>query len=118
MANSPTNVEAAPNGDPYVSSDGNAFGGTEKSRGRFIRLRDNDGDGRADEVKEFIKEIDSPRGIIWDHDGLYLFHPTYISVFHDKDGDGFSESSERLISNKVICPLGVCVTLFYSLTHD
>lgn len=99
MANYPTYVAAAPNGDLYVSSDGNASGGREKSRGRVIRLRDNDGDGRADEVKEFIKEIDSPRGIIWDHDRLYVLHPPHISVFHDKDGDGFSESSERLISN-------------------
>ena len=49
MANYPTYVAAAPNGDLYVSSDGNASGGRQKDRGRVIRLRDTDGDGRADE---------------------------------------------------------------------
>ncbi len=99
MANYPTYLAAAPNGDLYVSSDGNASGGRAKGRGRILRLRDIDGDGRADEVKEFVKDIDSPRGIIWDHDRLYVLHPPHITVFHDKDNDGLSESSERLISN-------------------
>ena len=53
----------------------------------------------GDEVKEFIKSIDSPRGIVWDHDRLYVLHPPHITVYHDKDGDGISESNERLISN-------------------
>ncbi len=96
-ANYPVYVAAAPNGDLYVSSDGNGSLGREPGRGRVLRLRDKDGDGRADEVKEFVKSVDSPRGLIWDHDRLYLLHPPHISVFFDRDGDGISEESKKLI---------------------
>ena len=99
MANYPTYLAAAPNGDLYVSSDGNGSVGRDPGRGRVLRLRDTDNDGRADEVTEFVKDVDSPRGLLWDHDRLYLLHPPHISVFHDKDGDGISESNERLISD-------------------
>lgn len=96
-ANYPVYVAAAPNGDLYVSSDGNGSLGREPGRGRVLRLRDLDGDGRADEVKEFVKNVDSPRGLIWDHDRLYLLHPPHISVFFDRDGDGIAEDSKKLI---------------------
>lgn len=96
-ANYPVYVAAAPNGDLYVSSDGNGSLGRDPGRGRVLRLRDTDGDGRADEVKEFVKNVDSPRGLIWDHDRLYLLHPPHISVFFDRDGDGISEESKKLI---------------------
>lgn len=99
MANYPVYVAAAPNGDLYVSSDGNGSLGRDPHRGRVLRLRDVDGDGRADEVTEFVKDVDSPRGLIWDEDRLYLLHPPHISVYHDKDGDGVAEDSERLIDN-------------------
>ncbi|MEM7697015.1 MAG: plastocyanin/azurin family copper-binding protein [Verrucomicrobiota bacterium] len=99
MANYPVYVAASLGGDLYVSSDGNGSLGRDPDRGRVLRLRDNDGDGRADEVTEFIKNIDSPRGLIWDHDRLYLLHPPHVSVFYDRDGDGVSEESKRLISN-------------------
>lgn len=98
-ANYPVYVAAAPNGDLYVSSDGCGSLGRDADRGRVLRLRDKDGDGRADEVTEFIASIDSPRGLIWDHDRLYLLHPPHVSVFFDKDGDGVAEESKRLVSN-------------------
>ena len=98
-ANYPVYVAAAPNGDLFVSSDGCGSLGRDAGRGRVLRLRDKDGDGRADEVTEFIPSIDSPRGLIWDHDRLYLLHPPHVSVFFDKDGDGVAEDSKRLVSN-------------------
>jgi putative membrane-bound dehydrogenase-like protein len=99
MANYPTYLAAAPNGDLYVSSDGNGSLGRQPHRGRVLRLRDIDNDGRADEVTEFIPDIDSPRGIVWDHDRLYVLHPPHIDAFFDADHDGVAESSQRLISN-------------------
>mgnify|MGYP001477220309 FL=1 len=98
-ANYPVYVAAAPNGDLYVSSDGCGSLGRDANRGRVLRLRDKDGDGRADEVTEFIASIDSPRGLIWDHDRLYLLHPPHVSVFFDRNGDGVAEDSKRLVSN-------------------
>jgi putative membrane-bound dehydrogenase-like protein len=97
-ANYPVYVAASPGGDLYVSSDGNGSLGRNPNRGRILRLRDQDGDGRADEVTEFVKNIDSPRGIIWDHDRLYVLHPPHITVYFDRDGDGIAESSQRLIN--------------------
>jgi putative membrane-bound dehydrogenase-like protein len=98
-ANYPVFVAAAPNGDLYVSSDGNGSTGRDPHRGRILRLRDTDGDGRADEVTEFVKDVDSPRGLVWDHDRLYVVHPPHISVFIDRDGDGVAEESKVLIKD-------------------
>ena len=96
-ANYPVYVAAAPNGDLYVSSDGNGSLGRNLHRGRILRLRDTDGDGRADQVTEFVKNVDSPRGLVWDHDRLYLIHPPDISVYIDKDGDGVADEEKTLI---------------------
>ncbi len=96
-ANYPVYVSAAPNGDLYVSSDGNGSLGRNPHRGRILRLRDTDSDGRADQVKEFIKDVDSPRGLVWDHDRVYVIHPPDISVYIDKDGDGVSDEEKTLI---------------------
>lgn len=97
-ANYPVFVAAAPNGDVYVASDGNGAQGKAPKRGRVIRLRDTDGDGRADETKVFC-EIDSPRGVLWDRDRLYVVHPPHLSAFIDKDGDGVAEEEKRLVSD-------------------
>ncbi|MBC7366745.1 MAG: c-type cytochrome [Undibacterium sp.] len=98
-ANYPVFVAAAPNGDVYVSSDGNGSLGRQPHRGRILRLRDTDGDGRADQVTEFVKDLDSPRGLVWDHDRLYVVHPPHVSAFIDRDGDGVAEESKILIKN-------------------
>jgi putative membrane-bound dehydrogenase-like protein len=97
MVNYPVYVAAAPNGDLYVSSDGNGSLGRNPQRGRILRLRDTDHDGRADEVKVFAKDVDSPRGLVWDHDRLYLLHPPHISVYYDPDQNGEADASEILI---------------------
>lgn len=97
-ANYPVYVAAAPDGTLYVSSDGNGSLGRNPKRGRIIRLRDTDGDGRADETKVFC-EVDSPRGLVWDHDRLYLVHPPHLSEFIDADGDGVAEKQNILVKD-------------------
>jgi putative membrane-bound dehydrogenase-like protein len=97
-ANYPVYVAAAPGGDLYVASDGNGSLGRAAQRGRIIRLRDADRDGRADQATEFVKEVDSPRGMVWDHDRLYVVHPPDVSCFIDADGDGLAEKKETLIT--------------------
>jgi putative heme-binding domain-containing protein len=96
-ANYPVFVSSAADGTLYVSSDGNGSLGRQPHRGRIVRLRDTDGDGRADEVKEFVKDVDSPRGLVWDSDRLYLLHPPDISVYVDKDGKGVASEEKTLI---------------------
>lgn len=97
-ANYPVYVAAAPNGDLFVASDGNGSLGMDPERGRVVRLRDTDRDGRADQVTEFVKSLDSPRGMVWDQDRLYVIHPPHLSCFIDSDGDGRSDSQKTLVS--------------------
>jgi putative membrane-bound dehydrogenase-like protein len=99
LANYPVFLSAAPDGTVFVSSDGNGSLGRDPHRGRILRLRDLDGDGHADEVKEFVKDVDSPRGLVWDHDRLYLLHPPHISMYVDKDGDGIADQEKILVKN-------------------
>ena len=99
MANYPVYVASSPDGILYVSSDGNSSLDRELHRGRVLRLRDLDNDGRADEVKEFVADVDSPRGLVWDHDRLYLMHPPHLSAFIDHDGDGVADEEKVLVKN-------------------
>lgn len=96
--NYPVFVAAAPDGTLYVSSDGNGSLGRDPERGRVIRLRDTNGDGRADETKIFCK-VDAPRGLVWDHDRLYLVHPPHLSEFIDDDNDGVADRQNVLVSD-------------------
>ncbi|EMI18046.1 heme-binding protein [Rhodopirellula maiorica SM1] len=96
--NYPVFVAADVDGTLYVSSDGNGSLGRSPRRGRVIRLRDLDNDGRADETKVFC-EVDAPRGLVWDHDRLYLMHPPHLSAFIDHDGDGEADEQKILVKN-------------------
>ncbi len=97
--NYPVFVSAAPDGTLYVSSDGNGSLDRKAHLGRVLRVRDTDGDGKADEVKALVPDVDSPRGLVWDHDRLYLLHPPHISVYIDEDGDGVAERQQILVKN-------------------
>ena len=97
--NYPVFVAAAPDGTVYISSDKNGSIDRSPYHGRVLRARDLDGDGRADEVKAFVANVDSPRGLVWDHDRLYLLHPPHLSAYIDKDGDGIADEEKVLVKN-------------------
>ena len=97
--NYPVFVAAAPNGDVYVSVDKNGSLDRAPHRGAIHRLRDLDGDGRADEVKLFVPDVDSPRGLVWDDDRLYVLHPPHLGAFIDKDGDGIADEERILVKD-------------------
>jgi putative heme-binding domain-containing protein len=99
QANYPVFVAASVDGTVYVSSDGNGSLGRDPDRGRVLRLRDLDKDGKADEVKAFVPNLDSPRGLVWDHDRLYVLHPPHLSVFPDVDGNGEADGQHILVKN-------------------
>jgi putative membrane-bound dehydrogenase-like protein len=99
QSNYPVYVSASPDGTVYVSSDGNGSLDRKPNRGRILRLRDTDGDGRADEMKEFVKNVDSPRGLVVDGNTVYCMHPPHLSAFIDKDGDGVSDEQKILVKN-------------------
>ncbi|MEO6808343.1 MAG: discoidin domain-containing protein, partial [Isosphaeraceae bacterium] len=95
----PVFVAAATDGDVYVSVDQNGSLDRAANRGSVARLRDVDGDGRADEVTRFVANVDSPRGLVWDHDRVYLMHPPHLSAFIDHDGDGKADEQKILVKN-------------------
>jgi glucose/arabinose dehydrogenase len=97
--NYPVFVAAAPDGTLYVSSDKNGSLDRGANRGRVLRVRDVDGDGHADEVKEFVANVDSPRGLVWDRDRLYLLHPPHLSAYIDHDGNGVADEEKVLVKN-------------------
>ncbi|MEI7861159.1 MAG: hypothetical protein WCJ21_00950, partial [Planctomycetota bacterium] len=99
LARYPVFVAATVDGTLFVSSDGNGSLDREPHRGRILRLRDTDGDGTADEVKEFVADVDSPRGLVWVDDRLIVLHPPHVSAFRDTDGDGTADEQIRLVSD-------------------
>ncbi len=99
QSNYPVYAAAAPDGTVYISSDKNGSLDRKPHRGSVVRLRDLDGDGRADEAKAFVPDVDSPRGLVWDHDRVYLMHPPHLSAFIDHNGDGVADEQKVLVKN-------------------
>ncbi len=96
-ANYPVFVAATADGTLFVSSDGNGSLGRDPHRGRVVRLRDTDNDGHADQVKEFVADLDSPRGLIWVDNSLLVLHPPHVTAFADTDNDGVADTRTPLI---------------------
>lgn len=87
----PRVIHTLPNGDVLVtltrapaSGDGGGFtawitdllmsraGATGESANQLVLLRDNDGDGESDERLVLLDNLDSPSGIAWADDRLYI----------------------------------------------
>lgn len=92
----PTCLSTSPNGDLYVGIDENGSLDAKPNRGRVVRCADTDGDGKADQFVTFAS-MDSPRGIWFDNNVLYVQHPPLIEAFIDEDGDGKADRSEVLV---------------------
>ncbi len=94
--NYPTCLATSPDGTVYVGIDENGSLDRKEGRGKIVRCRDTNGDGKADEFKTFAK-IDSPRGIVVDGNKLIVLAPPNLLAFHDDNGDGESDRSETLV---------------------
>ncbi len=92
----PTCLCAAPDGTLFVGVDLNGSLGAAPKKGKIVRCIDTVGEGKADKFNTFC-EVDSPRGLWWDKDTLYVLHPPFLSAFHDDDGDGVSDRHEVLV---------------------
>jgi putative heme-binding domain-containing protein len=99
----PTAVAATADGTVFVAIDENGSLDRKEKRGKVVRLRDTNNDGKADEQIVFA-EMDSPRGVIWDGPAgtgpgtLYVMHPPNLTAFTDVDGDGKSDKQETIVS--------------------
>ncbi len=114
----PISVSAAIDGTIFVAIDENGSLGRDRNLkpgetpdpkrrpgnpGRVVRMRDTDGDGKADEIKTFC-EVESPRGVIWDGPTgagpgtLYVMHPPNLTAYTDTDGDGVADKQEDILT--------------------
>ncbi len=92
----PTCIAAEPTGEVFVGVDQNGSLDTQPNRGMVVRCVDTNGDGIADQFKIFAR-MDSPRGLVFDHNTLYVMHPPVLEAFYDDDGDGVADRSEVLV---------------------
>lgn len=106
---SPACLSVHANGDVFVGVDLLGSLGKGPDKGRIVRLRDTNNDGKADQHTVFAK-LDHPRGIIAMGDKVYALHGDYagsmpmqamhLSVLEDKDGDGVADGPPKhLIKN-------------------
>ncbi len=93
----PTCLSTAPNGDLFVGIDENGSLDSKTNRGRVVRCTDTDGDGKADKFVTFAS-MDSPRGIWFDNNTLYVVHPPLVQAFIDDNGDGVADRNEVLVN--------------------
>ncbi|QOV89178.1 DUF7133 domain-containing protein [Humisphaera borealis] len=91
-----TTICATITGDVFVGIDEQGSLGKEAGRGRVVRMRDLDGDGKADDIVTFAK-MDHPRGVWADGKDVYVLHPPTLTKYTDENGDGISDKSEVLI---------------------
>ena len=112
----PTSVSAAFDGTIFVAVDENGSLGRDRNPadgvagpkdgrtpGKVVRMRDTDGDGKADEFKTFAT-MESPRGVIWDGPSgtapgtLYVMYPPKLTAFTDTNGDGVADKQEDILT--------------------
>jgi putative membrane-bound dehydrogenase-like protein len=93
----PTCLAAAPDGTLFVGVDLNGSLGARPARGKIVRCIDSKGAGRADRFNVFAN-VDSPRGLWFDNNTLYVLHPPLLEAFYDDDGDGVADRHEVLVS--------------------
>lgn len=96
QANYPVCLTTSYDGVVFVGVDKNGSLDKQKGRGKVVRCIDKDRDGVADEFTTFC-EVDSPRGLVWDRDRLFVLHPPDLSVYYDDDGDGKADRKETLV---------------------
>ncbi|MBW3629073.1 MAG: heme-binding domain-containing protein [Gemmatimonadetes bacterium] len=93
----PTCLSESPDGALFVCVDPNLSLSAIKGIGRVMRLVDDNNDGRADRYTTFA-EMDSPRGVAFDGETLYVMHPPSLTAFRDTNGDGISDWKKELVS--------------------
>lgn len=92
----PTCLATSPDGAVFIGIDENGSIDAKTGRGRVVRAIDTDNDGVADDFKTFAS-MDSPRGLVFNNNTLYVQHPPFVTAFHDDNGDGVSDRSEVLV---------------------
>jgi putative membrane-bound dehydrogenase-like protein len=93
----PAGIAASPSGVVYVAVDKNSSLDRKPDRGSIVRCEDTDNDGKADRFTAFVPKIESPRGMCYVGNTLYVIHPPLLTAFRDEDNDGVADKSDVLV---------------------
>ena len=96
VVNYPTCITATHDGVVFVCVDRNGSLQADTGMGYIVRLLDNDRNGQADEYTVFAT-LDSPRGVVFDGETLYVSHPPFITALRDTDDDGIADERRTLV---------------------
>jgi glucose/arabinose dehydrogenase len=88
----PRFMALGPDGVVYVADRGNS---------RIAALPDADGDGRADEIRTFAGELDSPHSLVYNEEeqAWFVGVPTGVVRLRDRDGDGVADERQTIIDD-------------------
>ena len=96
---SPCSIAVTPDGKLFVGEDEYNTGPDRKMGLSHIKLCvDTDGDGKADKITTFADQINSPQGMCFSRDTLYVTHAPFLTALRDTDGDGVADVREDLIT--------------------
>lgn len=95
--NYPTCVTASVTGEVFIGIDQTGSLGKQANGGWVVKCVDTTGSGKADKITKFAM-MDHPRGLIYDHNKLYVLHPPFLTVYYDDNGTGVANRSEDLLT--------------------
>ncbi len=105
---SPASIAVSPAGELFVGEDEyNTQPSREMGLSRVKKCVDTDGDGLADRITVFAEKINSPQGMTFAGDTLYVVHAPLFTAFRDTDSDGVSDVREDLITGLGPVPEGL-----------
>ncbi len=105
---SPASIAVSPAGDVYVGEDEyNTQPSREMGLGKIKKCVDIDGDGIADRITVFADKINSPQGMTFVGDTLYVSHAPLFTAFRDRDNDGVADVRDDLITGLGPVPEGL-----------
>lgn len=88
--NGPRFVAFGPDGVLYVADRGN---------NRIVALPDANQDGKADIIRVFADNLDSPHSLVYHENAWYVGVPSGVIRLTDDDGDGVADQRETLIDD-------------------
>jgi putative membrane-bound dehydrogenase-like protein len=105
---SPASIAVSPDGDVYVGEDEyNTQPDRAMGLSHIKKCADTDGDGIADRITTFADQINSPQGMEFAGDTLYVTHAPLLTAFRDTNDDGVADVREDLITGLGPVPEGL-----------
>ena len=68
-----------------------------KGADRITILEDSDGDGRADQVKDFVRGLNLATGLAFGHGGVFVLQLPYLLFYPDRDRDDVPDSDPEVL---------------------